>query len=186
MNGRHTRRCLALAALAAAFTVVAAPAQADSQVRPDDQATHGPGAVAAAAADLVRPDDRADRRLPATGVADGVATLPTKVVIVGDDKRNLPSRSGVPADFAQDNGFAYRGIVATTSGVPADFAQDNEFAYRDALPQDIGEPIQVVSTSDGFDWGDASIGAAGAFGLVLLAGGASVVARRHRRAAALP
>jgi hypothetical protein len=186
MNGRHTTRRLALSALAVAFAVVAAPAQAGSQVRPDDQAVHGPGALAAAPADPVRPDDRADRRLPATGVEHDPADQPTTVVIVGDDKRNLPSSSGVPADFAQDNQYAYRGIVVTTSGVPADFAKDNEFAYRNALPQDIGEPIQVVSTSDGFDWGDASIGAAGAFGLVLLAGGASVVARRHRGAAALP
>ncbi|MGH3020976.1 MAG: hypothetical protein ACRDNR_12600 [Gaiellaceae bacterium] len=47
------------------------------------------------------------------------------------------------------------------------------------------EPTQVVIASDRFDWGDAGIGAAVAFGLVLLAGGASLVGRRHRRAAAI-
>ena len=37
--------------------------------RPNDRATHGPGAVAAAQRDVVvRPDDRADRRLPGDAV----------------------------------------------------------------------------------------------------------------------
>jgi hypothetical protein len=83
----------------------------------------------------------------------------------------------------QANGVAVRGEVkdgvgTSTSGVPADFAKDNEFAYRNALPQDIGEPIQVVSTSDGFDWGDAGIGAGTVFAVMLLGAGA-LLATRH-------
>jgi hypothetical protein len=43
------------------------------------------------------------------------------------------------------------------------------------------EPAQtVVASTDGFDWSDAGIGAAGAFGLVLLAGGL-VAGSRHTR-----
>jgi hypothetical protein len=38
---------------------------AESEGRPDDRRTHGPGAIEAARRDVVlRPDDRADRRLP--------------------------------------------------------------------------------------------------------------------------
>jgi hypothetical protein len=101
------------------------------------------------------------------------------VAVRGEVKDGVgSSTSGVPADFAQDNQYAYRGIVVTTSGVPADFAKDNEFAYRNALPQDIAEPVQVVSTSDGFDWGDAGIGAGTLFAVLLLGAGA-LLATRH-------
>jgi hypothetical protein len=101
------------------------------------------------------------------------------VAVRGEVKDGVgASTSGMPADFAQDNQYAYRGIVVTTSGVPADFAKDNEFAYRNALPQDIGEPIQVVSRSDGFDWGDAGIGAGTVFAVMLLGAGA-LLATRH-------
>jgi hypothetical protein len=63
MNSNHIIRRVAVALLAGALAIIlAAPAQADSRARPDDQAIHGPGAVAAiASADPVRPDDRADR-----------------------------------------------------------------------------------------------------------------------------
>jgi hypothetical protein len=37
----------------------------------------------------------------------------------------------------------------------------------------------VISTSDGFNWADAGIGAGAMFGLILLAGGLAVVARRR-------
>ena len=46
------------------------------------------------------------------------------------------------------------------------------------------EPVQtIVASDDGFDWSDAGIGAAGAFGLVLLAGGL-VAGSRHTRQSA--
>ena len=45
--------------------------------------------------------------------------------------------------------------------------------------------IVRVSAPGGFDWGDAGVGAAAAFGLLMLAGaGRSVAAGRHRRTAA--
>ena len=141
MNRTHISRKIAVAALATVSAVIlAAPAQAGSPVRPDDQAIHGPGSVATGLpAAPVRPDDRADRRLPGAADEPGLGTEPTKTPIVGDDKGNV--RVGVE--------------YAPTGG------------------------------ADGFNWGDAGIGAAAAFGLVLLAAGASLVERRHRRAAAI-
>jgi hypothetical protein len=133
MNGSHIIRRIVVAMLACAFAVVmAAPAQADSGVRPDDRAIHGPGAVAAGApGELVRPDDRADRTI-----------APAQPAAVRPDDR------------------ADRRLL--TIGV-------------EALP----------TTAEGFDWTDAGIGAAGAFGLVLLVAGASVVGLRLRRAPVL-
>jgi len=43
-------------------------------------------------------------------------------------------------------------------------------------------PLVVVEQPGGFDWADAGIGAAAAFGLVLLASGLALVALRHRKA----
>ena len=51
-----------------------------------------------------------------------------------------------------------------------------------AAPQD--SPLQIVIRPGGFDWTDAGIGAVFALGLVLLAGGAALVARRHRQTSA--
>jgi hypothetical protein len=45
------------------------------------------------------------------------------------------------------------------------------------------QAIVQVNTSDGFDWGDAGIGAAGAVGLTALAMGGAVMVRRHGRQA---
>jgi hypothetical protein len=45
-------------------------------------------------------------------------------------------------------------------------------------PQD--SPPQIVIQPRGFDWTDAGVGAGFAFGLVLLASGMALVARRHR------
>jgi uncharacterized iron-regulated membrane protein len=43
----------------------------------------------------------------------------------------------------------------------------------------VGPPL-TVSAADGFDWGDAAIGAAGAYVLILLVSGAVVLIRRRR------
>ena len=51
-----------------------------------------------------------------------------------------------------------------------------------AAPQD--SPLQIVIRPGAFDWTDAGIGAVFALGLVLLAGGAALVARRHRQTSA--
>jgi hypothetical protein len=44
------------------------------------------------------------------------------------------------------------------------------------------EPVQIASKADGFDWSDAGIGAGLAFGLMLLAAGATLGTRQHRSA----
>jgi hypothetical protein len=43
-------------------------------------------------------------------------------------------------------------------------------------------PAAAASTSSGFEWGDAGIGAAGMLGIVLLAAGLGMLAVRHRHA----
>jgi hypothetical protein len=93
-------------------------------------------------------------------VKDGIGTSPGGAVIVGDDKRNVAPGQG------------YEPTVA---------AEYNQFAYRRALPQDLGPQaaIQVVSNpSNGFDWGDAGIGAGSVFAVMLLGAGA-LLATRH-------
>ena len=60
-------------------------------------------------------------------------------------------------------------------------------ADRTYLPSDNGQPNRIVvvadGTGDGFDWGDAGIGAGTLFGIVLLAGGAFVLTRHLSRPA---
>lgn len=150
MNGSHIIRRIVVAMLACAFAVVmAAPAQADSGVRPDDRAIHGPGAVAAGGpGEPVRPDDRADRTI--APAAQPAAVRP-------DDR-------------------AFRGVAPVSPVRPDDRADRSLLTIAvETLP----------TTADGFDWTDAGIGAAGAFGLVLLVAGASVVGLRLRRAPVL-
>lgn len=68
MRGVSYRSIVSAGAVVSMALVLAAGATAaDGAARPDDRATHGPGAIAAAQRnDVVRPDDRADRQLPAT------------------------------------------------------------------------------------------------------------------------
>jgi hypothetical protein len=135
---------------------------------------------------------------------DGVGTSPGTVVIVGDDKRGLPSASVVPVGHPDNWRGASPSQAAIRIVFPTAVAQYNQYAYRHPLPQDYGpqaailaeldaktneyvagtapvvdEPGQVVSSpSDGFDWGDAGIGAGTAFAVVLLGAGA-LLATRH-------
>ena len=64
----------AVAAAVTALVIAGGAVAADAASRPDDRATHGPGAIEAVRTDIVlRPDDRADRRLP----SDAPLTQPT-------------------------------------------------------------------------------------------------------------
>jgi hypothetical protein len=47
-------------------------------------------------------------------------------------------------------------------------------------------PVSIAASNGGFDWGDAMVGAAAAFGLVLLASGAAALSRRRRHAEIQP
>jgi hypothetical protein len=58
-------------------------------------------------------------------------------------------------------------------------SQYSQFAYRRTLPQDYGvRTVAVSGKADGFDWGDAGIGAGALLGAMLLAGGATLASRR--------
>ena len=58
-------------------------------------------------------------------------------------------------------------------------SQYSQFAYRRTLPQDYGvRTVAVSGKADGFDWGDAGIGAGALLGVMLLAGGATLATRR--------
>jgi hypothetical protein len=49
-------------------------------------------------------------------------------------------------------------------------------------PADIAAPVVEITRADGFDWGDAAIGAAGATGLLAISlAGAMTLRRRHTR-----
>ncbi len=66
-----------------------------------------------------------------------------------------------------------------------DVVRPDDRAWRGAGPGPTIVPIaSEPSRVDGFNWDDAAIGAAGAFGLVMLMAGASVMVMRHRRVAA--
>jgi hypothetical protein len=125
----------------------------------------------------------------------------TGVVVHGDDKIGLvPSTSvrlvGHPDNRADRSGPGFDGAAGdvTLVGHPDNRAERygpgfeatvgaeyGQYAYRGMLPSDYGQPNAIVAvdrTGDGFDWGDAGIGAGTLFGIVLLAAGA-LVATRH-------
>jgi hypothetical protein len=56
-------------------------------------------------------------------------------------------------------------------------------AGRPDVREDVGvaRSVTIVEPS-AFDWGDAGVGAAGAFGLMLLGSGIALIAHSHRRA----
>lgn len=77
MRSLHKALALAAALATAALLSAGGAAAADGAMRPDDRATHGPGAMTAIQSDaVVRPDDRADRRPPGSQV---VLVTPTSV-----------------------------------------------------------------------------------------------------------
>jgi hypothetical protein len=57
----------------------------------------------------------------------------------------------------------------------------NEAAMRHHHPDVVQPPTRVVTVAqaDGFDWGDAGIGAGGALGAVLLVGGSVLLLKRE-------
>jgi hypothetical protein len=106
---------------------------------------------------VAHPDNRAERFGP------GFEGAGSDVTLVGH-----------PDNRADRTGPGYEG----TGGA--------EYAYRGMLPSDYGQPNVIVAvdrTGDGFDWGDAGIGAGTLFGIVLLAGGALVLTRHLSRPA---
>jgi hypothetical protein len=116
-------------------------------------------------------------------VKDGVGASPGTVVIVGDDKRGIRTPTSGIVLVGDDK----RNVALGRDYEPTVAAEYNQYTYRRALPQDLGrEPIQVVSNpSDGFDWGDAGIGAGTVFTVMLLGAGALLATRRVGRPASV-
>jgi hypothetical protein len=120
------------------------------------------------------------------------------VVIVGDDKQNLPAAPSIVLAGHPDNQAdrSWPGIVPSDDAYYARYAlppgaalgpQAAILAELDAKTSEyvagaaavVQEPVQVVSNpSDGFDWGDAGIGAGTVFGVMLL-GASALLATRH-------
>ena len=110
------------------------------------------------------------------------------VAVRGEVKDGLPSASVVPVGHP-DN---WRGTSPSQAAIrivrPQDYgpqaailaeldAKTNEYVAGAAPVVD--EPVQVVSNpSNGFDWGDAGVGAGTVFAVLLLGAGA-VLATRH-------
>lgn len=152
------KRFLSLVVTAAFLSIAAGVVTAQGAYRPDDRATHGPGAVGLQGSnDIVRPDDRA------THGQGAVNLLSTNNSIRPDDRATHgPGAFGGSSDPVRPDDRAWRGVGPEPTIVPVE--------------------TQAVR-GDGFDWVDAGIGALAAFGFGLILVGASVlVARRQRMA----
>jgi hypothetical protein len=88
---------------------------------------------------------------------------------------DFPGSSYVPPEAAVVRGDVKDGIG--TARILAELEAKTRDYVAGAAPVTTG-PIQVVGTSDGFDWGDAGIGAGSVFAVVLIGGGA-LLATRH-------
>jgi hypothetical protein len=81
------------------------------------------------------------------------------------------SQSGVP-----NLNQATIGHPSATIGRPNEgFVPADHLRYTGPV---LDTPSQPIAAGDGFDWGDAGLGAAAAFGLAVLAAGAVVIRRR--------
>ncbi len=165
MKTRKLNKIIRRLALGLAVAAIAAPAaQADPWY--DDSGIAGNATV--------RPDDRAVRVSPLG--APETAVRP-------DDRPGLRGPGAVidAVSLRPDD----RAIRVTPVSAPETAVRpDDRPGLRGpgAAPQD--SPLQIVIRPGGFDWTDAGIGAVFALGLVLLAGGAALVARRHRQTSA--
>jgi hypothetical protein len=108
-------------------------------------------------------------------VKDGVGISPVGVVIVGDDKRGIRTPTSGIVLVGDDK----RNVALGRDYEPT-VAAEYQYAYWPVVnPADYAQPVQVVSNpSDGFDWGDAGIGAGAVFAVMLLGAGA-LLATRH-------
>ena len=112
----------------------------------------------------------AQARIPAPdshGVEEGA-------IVQGERKSDLPGAVYVPfvSDFPRT--------------APAPGGDGVVYGYRRALPQDYGViRVEVPRGTGTFDWGDAFIGAGGAFALLLVVGGATLATRHVSRPAAV-
>jgi hypothetical protein len=114
----------------------------------------------ATAAGATRPDDRATHGPGSIGIVE--TTAPARP----DDRAN-------------------HGPGAVVTDDSSAIVRPDDRAWRGAGPAPAVEVLRAPSVrTDGFDWADAGIGAAGALGLGLLLVGATTLVLRRQRAAA--
>ena len=128
----------------------------------------------------------ATRWIRAVVIATAAVALASAVPAAADSGRS----NGTPGASAgaqhrvvlhRDGSIAvpFRGDSATTKSNEPVLRRDGSQA--EAFVPGIGTPVRATG-SDRFDWGDAAVGAASAFGLVLVACGGLILVRRSRRA----
>jgi hypothetical protein len=181
MQNRRRIRLLRRLVLGLAVAAIVAPA---AQARPDEGTNVLRGTL---------PNGLIVQGEHKTGLGDGIVRgHPGGAIVQGERKADLP-QGDVPGALVQGERKTDlpRGYVPFVSDfprtAPAPGGQDSTpLGYRRALPQDVGViPVEVVREPSTFDWGDALIGAGGAFALLLLAGGAALATRHARRPAAV-
>lgn len=159
------KRFMYIVLAAATFVLTAGVVAAEGGTRPDDRANHGPGAIALDGSDTVRPDDRATHGPGAIGLDATVAV-----------------RADRSSDVLRPDDRPTHGPGLFATGSSNDVVRPDDRAWRGVGPAPTIVPVESTSVrADGFDWGDAGIGALGAFGLgLLLVGGSVLVLRRQR------
>ena len=176
MRKRRKNRFLRRLVLGLAVAAVAVPV---AQAAPDEGGLQGNTGASASNGLPMRTDDKAGLGLP-----NGLVAHP-------DNRADRPAPAGNLADryeptvAAEYRQFEYRGRLPSDYGLPNGIVE-----YRGMLPSDYGQPnaiaeptVVVADRPDGFDWGDAGIGAGTLFAVVLLAVGGVLVTRHLNRAA---
>lgn len=112
------------------------------------------------------------KRVTASAVAAITLALPASAVAQHQDLRGEHARDAArQSELKQDLRMPDRRVPDTGVRVPPI-----------APPAPVTRLVQIES--DGFDWGDAGIGAAGGLAILTLASGMAAVATRRRRSAA--
>jgi hypothetical protein len=180
MRKRRKNRFLRRLVLGLAVAAVAVPV---AQAVPDEGGLQGNAGASASNGLPMRADDKAGIGLPNGLVAhpDNRADRPTPANNLAD----RPAPGYGPTVAAEYRQFEYRGMLPSDYGLPNGIVE-----YRGMLPSDYGQPnviadptVVVADRPDGFDWGDAGIGAGTLFAVVLLAVGGVLVTRHLNRAA---
>jgi hypothetical protein len=116
----------AVVALAAMSLVVATAAASDAPTRPDDQATHGPGAIAATTSTGIRPDDRPNH-------GPGAVAGTTSTGIRPDDRPTHGVGSIGPITLVETASPAGGGFDWIDAGVGAAFGMGASLIVAGAL-----------------------------------------------------
>jgi hypothetical protein len=120
-----------------------------------------------------------ERGRTSKAIATGVTTALALTAVA------VPGAFARPAD-PMHTAAADRALAAQGSTAPSDLRTPDATDAADAtVPQvSSSSPVRIVraeqSTTSGFDWGDAAIGAGGTFAAVALSGGAVMALSRRR------